>query len=401
MRLSSITIHDEGVGSMLKQQDTLFKIQQQVSTGRRILTPADDPIAAARALDITQSIEINTQFTENRNQASSSLGLVEGVLGDVTRLIQDVQTAAVSAGNAAFSDTDRQSVATELRGRLEDLIGLSNSRDASGQFLFSGYQGSTKPFVQTAAGVQYNGDLGQRQVQVAASRQIATGDSGTNIFERIKDGNGVFTTAATATNQGSGVIDSGAVTDPTSLTGNDYSIDFSVAAGVTTYVVTNNSTATSTAPVAYTSGDAISFDGIQFSIKGEPANNDQFTVLPSTNQSIFDTVSNLIDVLSTPVNGPSGGTNLTNGLNTALSNLENDLDNVLTVRASVGTRLQEIDALQNVGEDTSIQLQQNLSRLQDVDMAKAISDLTQQRVFLEAAQRSFITVSNLSLFDFL
>lgn len=403
MRLSTNTIHEQGVNSMLKQQEALLHVQQQVSTGRRVLTPADDPIAAALALDITQTSEINTQFSENRTTAASQLGFVEGVLDGVTNLIQNVQTATVSAGNATFTDEDRLSMARELRGRFNELVGFANSTDATGQFLFSGYQSDTKPFNQTATGVQYNGDQGERLVQIGASRQIATNSSGTDLFERIKNGNGVFATTANPTNTGSGVIDTGIVASPANLTGDNYQISFTVAAGVTTYDVTDTTTgAVLSAGNPYTSDEAINFDGIQFSIKGEPANGDQFNVSPSSNQSLFKTIDDLINVLSTPVSGQSdGGTQLTNGLNTALQDLGNSLDHVLTARASVGVRLQEIDVLQSVGEDTEIQLQQNLAQLQDVDIAKAISDLNQQRVFLEAAQRSFATVSDLSLFDFI
>ena len=403
MRLSTNTIHEQGVNSILKQQEALLHVQQQVSTGRRVLTPADDPIAAALALDITQTSAINTQFAENRTTAASQLGFVEGVLDGVTNLIQNVQTATVSAGNATFTDADRLSIARELRGRFNELVGFANSTDATGQFLFSGYQSDTKPFNQTASGVQYNGDQGERLVQIGASRQIATNSSGTDLFERIKNGNGVFATTASPTNNGSGVIDTGIVVSPANLTGDNYQISFTVAAGTTTYDVTDTTTgAVLSTGNPYTSDEAISFDGIQFSIKGEPANGDQFNVSPSSNQSLFKTIDDLINVLSTPVSGQSGGgTQLTNGLNTALQDLGNSLDHVLTARASVGVRLQEIDVLQSVGEDAEIQLQKNLSELQDVDIAKAISDLNQQRVFLEAAQRSFATVSNLSLFDFI
>ena len=403
MRLSTNTIHEQGVNAMLKQQEALLHVQQQVSTGRRVLTPADDPIAAALALDITQTSAINTQFSENRTTAASQLGFTESVLDGITNLIQNVQTATVSAGNATFTDADRLSVARELRGRFNELVGFANSTDATGQFLFSGYQGGTKPFNQTATGVQYNGDQGERLVQIGASRQIATNSSGTDLFERIKNGNGVFATTANPTNTGSGVIDTGIVVSPANLTGDNYQISFTVAAGVTTYDVTDTTTgAILSTGNPYTSDEAISFDGIQFSIKGEPANGDLFNVSPSANQSLFKTIDDLINVLSTPVSGqPGGGTQLTNGLNTALQDLGNSLDHILTARSSVGVRLQEIEALQSVGEDTEIQLQQNLSQLQDVDIAKAITDLNQQRVFLEAAQRSFATVSDLSLFDFI
>ena len=403
MRLSTNTIHEQGVNSILKQQEALLHVQQQVSTGRRVLTPADDPIAAALALDITQTSAINTQFSENRTTAASKLGFTEGVLDGVTNLIQNVQTATVSAGNATFTDADRLSIAGELRGRFNELVGFANSTDATGQFLFSGYQGDTKPFNQTATGVQYNGDQGEQLVQIGASRQIATNSSGTDVFERIKNGNGVFATTANPTNNGSGVIDTGIVASPANLTGDNYQISFTVAAGVTTYDVTDTTTGTTLSTGnPYTSDESINFDGVQFSIKGEPADGDQFNVSPSSNQSLFKTIDNLINVLSTPVSGqPGGGTQLTNGLNTALQDLGNSLDHILTARASVGVSLQEIEVLQSVGEDTDIQLQQNLAELQDVDIAKAITDLNQQRVFLEAAQRSFATVSDLSLFDFI
>ena len=160
-------------------------------------------------------------------------------------------------------------------------------------------------------------------------------DSGTDVFERIRNGNGVFVTAAGAANSGSGVISSGAVVTPASLTGHNYQINFAVAAGATTYSVVDSTTATTlSAGNPYTSGNSIGFDGLQFDIQGSPANGDQFTVAPSTNQSLFKTLNDLIAVVATPVNGQTGNTRLTNGLNTALSNLDRGLDNILSVRAA-------------------------------------------------------------------
>jgi flagellar hook-associated protein 3 FlgL len=402
MRISTNTVYDQGVSSILRQQEGMLKTQQQVSSGRRILTPADDPVAAARALDVTQAESINTQYAENRNNAKSSLGLAEGVLQGVTTLIQDVRTVIVNAGNPVLSDNDRASLAIELRSRLDELIGLANSTDGAGQYLFSGYQGATKPFTQTAAGVQYSGDQGQRLIQASASRQLAVSDSGTDIFERIKNGNGVFVTAASAANSGTGVIGPGAVVTPAGLTGHNYQINFTVAAGVTTYdVVDATSSTTLSVANSYTSGSTISFDGLEFDIQGVPANGDQFTVAPSTNQSLFKTLSDLIAVVAAPVNGQAGGARLSNGLNAALLNLDRGLDNILGIRAAVGTRLQEVDALQSAGEDLALQYQQTLSQLQDVDYAQALTELNRQQVYLEAAQKSFVKVSGLSLFNYL
>lgn len=402
MRISTNTIYETGTNLMLQQQEALIKTQQQLSTGRRILTPSDDPISAAQALNISQSASLNEQYSVNRTSASSSLGLEENILKQVTSLLQDVHESTVRAGSASFTDADRKMLATELRGRLESLVGLANATDEKGQFLFSGYQASTKPFVQTGLNVQYMGDQGQRLNQVGPARQLAVSDSGIDMFERVKNGNGVFATAANSVNTGTGVIDVGSVIAPASLTGNNYEINFTVAAGVTTYDIVNTTTGL---PVSsgnpYVNNNTISFDGMQLNIKGDPTNGDKFTVSPSSNQSIFKTVSNLITALETPSSGQPGGTRLANILSTTLQNIDNSLEHVLEKRSSIGARLQEIDTLESVGSDQNIQFEQSLSQLQHVDFAKAISDLQRQQLYLQAAQQSYIKISGLSLFNFI
>ncbi|HRB96313.1 MAG TPA: flagellar hook-associated protein FlgL [Nitrosomonas sp.] len=402
MRISTNTIYETGTNLMLQQQDTLIKTQQQLSTGRRILTPSDDPIASAQVLNITQSASINKQYSVNRDSASSSLGLEDNVLKQVTSLLQDVHESAVYAGNASLSDADKKALAMELRGRLESLVGLANATDEKGQFLFSGYQTNTKPFVLTGLDVQYMGDQGQRLIQVGPTRQLAVSDSGTDVFDRIKNGNGVFTTAADSSNTGTGVINVGSVITPASLTGDNYEINFTVAAGVTTYDIVDTTTGSPVSSAnAYTSNTTISFDGMQLNIKGDPANGDKFTVSPSNNQSIFETVGNLIEALETPPSGSSAATQLENSLNSALKNINNSLEHVLAQRSTIGSRLQEIDTLESVGGDQDIQFEDMLGQLQHVDFAKAISDLQRQQLYLQAAQQSYIRVSGLSLFNYL
>ena len=404
MRISSNTIFDSNVASLNQQQARLLQTQQQIASGRRISTASDDPVAAARTLDIAQSDAMNTQYAANRTAARHTLSLAESNLQSVTSLLQDVQTAVVSAGSGALNSSDRKTIATDLSGRLQELIGLANSTDGLGNYLFSGFQSRSQPFVNTSTGVAYSGDDGQRNVQVSASRQMASSDSGADVFMRVKNGNGTFATQAAAANTGTGVISSGAVADPTALVaGNSYPISFSLTAGVMKYTVTGGPNPL--VPVAlvppvtgdYVSGQAISFDGMQLDIKGVPANGDTFTVAPSSNESVFKTISDLINALNAPV----VGANLTNSLNRGLSNLDNALNNVLTTRSSLGLRLNELDALQSAGEDLGLQFKQTLSELQDVDYNKAISDLTQQQMSLQAAQKSFVKATDLSLFNYI
>jgi len=316
--------------------------------------------------------------------------------------LQNVHQTVVSAGNASYSDADRKARATELRSQLDSLVTLANSTDDKGQFLFSGYQASTKPFVQTGLNIQYAGDQGQRLTQVSSSRQLAISDAGAEVFERIKSGNGVFQTAADPLNTGTGIIDIGSVIDPVSLTGDEYEINFTVTNGVTTFDVVNTTTGTSvSAGNSYTNNHAISFDGVQLNIKGNPVDGDKFTVSPSNNQSIFETVSKAITALETPSSGQPGNTRLTNVLGASLQDVENDLEHVLSKQTAIGARLQEIDTLDSVGSDQDIQFQQSLAELQGVDFAKAISDLQRQQLYLQAAQQSYVKISGLTLFNFI
>lgn len=398
MRISSNTIFESNVAALNVQQARLLHTQQQLASGKRILNPSDDPVAAARALDVSQADAMNTQYSSNRNAATHTLTMADGALEGVTSLLQEVRTLAVDAGSGLLGNSERKTIAADFDRRLQELVGLANSPDGLGNYLFAGFQSKSQPFMDTPAGVSYFGDDGQRNVQVSATFQLASGDSGADVFMRVKNGNGSFTTQAAPANTGSGVVSVGSATNPALLTGDSYSVSFSVVAGVTTFDVTNTTTATTVSSGnAYVSGQAISFDGMQMDVKGTPANGDAFTVAPSSNEGIFKTISNLINALNAPV----VGANLSNSLLHGIKNLDNALEKVVNTRASIGLRLNEIDSLQAAGDNAGLQLKSTLSQLQDTDYNKAASELAQQNLMLQAAQQSFAKVANLSLFNYL
>ncbi len=406
LRISTNAIYQAGTTQLNTLQGQMAKTQMQLSTNKRMLSAADDPIGSAKALELTQSQSMNTQFGTNRTNAKSSLSLVDKTLSDVSNQIQDIQSLIVTAGNGGYTQSDREALATELEGRMADLLGSANTTDGTGTYLFSGYKTTTLPFTQTPTGATYQGDQGQRMLQVGSARKMAISESGSAIFEANVTGNGTFVTQAAGTNTGGGIISPGAVTDTTKLTGHDYAIDFQVTGtpAVTTYTVTDNSTSPGTAVLSnepYTAGAAISFDGVSFDIKGAPADGDSFSVQPSQKQSVFTTITNLIQTLRSPSDGSAGKAALANNLNAASLNMKNALDNVLTVQASVGSRLKEVDSLDSTGDDLNVQYQTTLSGLQDLDMVKAISLYTQQQQTLQAAQLSFKTMSGLSLFNYI
>lgn len=450
MRISTSMIFDAGVRAMNDQTASLLHLQQQVATGRRILKPSDDPVAAARALEVQQAKDVVSQFTTNQGNAKSSLGMEEAQLSSAVDLLVRVRELAVQGGNAALSGKDRESLAFELRARFDELVGIANSTDGTGNYIFSGYMGSTKPFGGNVDGllaapaneISYLGDDGQRRLQVSATRYLEISDSGNDVFRRIRNGNGYFQTdyarnvSGVSTNAGTGVIDAGNVTNPAAwnnlpTSAKNLEIKFYVdntGPTPTTYYdlidTTANTSLLTGAPPAvpvfpgvpaglrtYRTDQPIEFSGlavvpadygISMMVTGEPANLDSFSIQPSQSQSVFKTIANLIGALENDqTTTPAGSAVLANEIGFALTNLDQSGDNLSRVRAAIGSRLNEIDSLESANADLTLQHQQTLSALQDLDYAKAISDLTRKQADLDAAQKSFMKVSGLSLFNYL
>ncbi len=407
MRIASSTIYENGTRQLSTLQSSMAKTQQQIATNRRMLTPADDPIASARALEVSQSKSVNEQFGINRQNARAALSEQELALTGVTSLIQDVQDIAVKANNGVLTTADRESLAVELAGHIEDMFGLANSTDGSGNFMFGGFKTETAPFLQASGGAQYLGDQGQRMLQVSTSRQVPVGDSGSSVFENNRTGNGTFVTSAAPGNTGGGVVSTGSVTDPAALTGHQYEISFAVSGtpAATTYSILDKKTGLpppgSPGPQPFQPGGQIAFDGMSVSVKGNPAAGDKVNVDPSTKQSVFKTMTDLLATLRAPSTTAGQLASLSNGLNKASENLGAALDNVLSVRSSLGSRQKELDTLDNAGEDLNIQYAATLSNLQDLDMIAAVTSYSQQQLTLEAAQKSFKSLTGLSLFNYI
>ena len=302
MRVTTGMIFDSGINAIQKQSASLLHTQQQVSTGRRIVAPSDDPIASARALEVGQSRSVNNNFTVNQGAAQDALALAESRLGSVEDLLTYVRTRAVEAGNGTYSQSEFDSIAADLRGQFDALVGLANSRDAANGYLFAGYKTDTQPFVGDLSGVSYQGDQGDRTLQVSESRNVPVSSNGDELFVNIP---------------------------------------------------------------------------------GAGAGRDMFSM-----------ISDFIGALES-------GTNVAAAAGAAISDMDLALDNVLTKHAAIGSRTVEVEALGNISSDLDVQYASTLSRLVDVDYAQAISDLTQQQGYLQAAQQSYLRVTGLSLFNYL
>ncbi|MDI1244811.1 MAG: flagellar hook-associated protein FlgL [Rhodoferax sp.] len=404
MRISTAAFYEQSQKSMGLQQTNLLRVQQQMGAMTKILSPSDDPISATRALGVSQSLALNTQYAASRSMAIQSLSLEESALQSVTTVLQDIKVLVIQAGNGSLTDADRASIASAIESSMNQLQGLANTDDGNGQYLFAGFKSSNPPFVRQPDGLMmYAGDQGQRLMQVDVSRQMATTDDGRSIFQTVQSGAGYITRADTA-NQGTGIFSTTAVIDPTNSNfDKDFSLRFTSA---NTYEV--NTVPAGTTPLAtgnYSEGSPIAFGGVQLSISGTPANGDAFRVETAKNAGtdVFAALGDVIKAIRTPIDAAAGKdrAQLLNALSTANRKMTNAHDNVLTVRASIGSRLQELDTLNTTGSNRVLLDKSHLSELQDLDYASAIAEFYQRQTALEATQKVFVKIQGLSLFNYL
>ncbi len=404
MRISSNQTHLSGINSILQKQADLVKIQTQISSGLRISKASDDPVAATKILNIEQQLSASKRWIANAENAKSFAQQEEVALFGIENILQRTRELIIQAGNGSFSDSDRQSLAVELDQRLEELVSLANTRVNGTEYLFAGFKSDVKPVTTDATGgFVYNGDQGQRKVDVGAGVRIPVTDSGFDVFYDIFNGNGDFVASQPASNTGSGVISPGVVADTTAYIADTYSIDITVTGtGQIQYEVFDSAAASITGgPVNFVEGDAIIFNGISVEIKGVPAAADSFSITPSSRQDVFTTIRNTVNALNQSANTPAQIAQMTNALDQSLENIDRAMTNINQVHTRVGARLNIIDNQNNINEDFNLASTEILSKIRDLDLATAITDLTQQQASLEAAQASFVRIQGLSLFNFL
>lgn len=403
MRISTATFYEKSQLAMNSQQESLLRVQQQMGSMTKSLTPSDDPVNATRALGVTQSIALSAQYAASRGEARQTLSLEEATLQSVTSVLQDVKELVVQAGNGTLVDADRASIASVLQSNLDQLRGLANADDGNGQFLFAGFKSSSPPFAKQADGsTLYVGDQGQRMMQVDGSRQMAASDDGRSIFQSVQGGAG-YVNSANAGNLGNATFSATTVingSDPNY--GKDFTINFPTP---DTYQVDSVPAGAVISTGAYSDGSPIQFGGLKISITGTPAAGDSFNVATAKNAGadIFSAINELVVALRKPIDsgGSAAQAQLLNAIATANTKITNAHDNVLTVRSSVGSRLQELDALNATGDSRTLFDRSHLSDLQDLDYANAISELYQRQTALQATQQAFVKIQKLSLFNFL
>jgi flagellar hook-associated protein 3 FlgL len=397
MRISTANSFDAGIANLQRRQVELTEGQLQLTSGKRVSRASDDPTAAARA-ERARALEQRSTASQRAVEASrNAMQLAEGALGDATELLQQARETLVSAGNASYSDAERRTLAQSLQAIRNQLFAVANRPDGAGGYLFAGQGSSSPPFIDAAGGVQFAGTAGQSEA--ASGESLPTTLDGQAGWLQARSGNGVFVTSPGSPQAGAAWIDPGRVTDPSALTGDDYSLTFSVVGGVTTYSISGTAGGAIQSGTPYVSGQAISFEGLSFSIRGAPADGDAFTVEPSTSDlSVFTVLDEAVAALETPLQNNG---RVTQSVAVGIRDIDASLGRLIEQRAQAGETLKLIDGVEGRLSALKLGAQTEQSAAEDLDMVEAFSRFQAQQTGYDAALKSYSMVQRMSLFQYL
>ncbi|WP_339897779.1 flagellar hook-associated protein FlgL [uncultured Gilvimarinus sp.] len=394
MRVSTSQIYTIANIGMRDAQAAINKTNSQMASGQRVLTPADDPVAATQIMQLTQQLARLEQFNKNIDVAENKLSLEEVALDSITSLVQGMQELAVSAGNTAtLTPSEYKMMAAEVDSRIKELLNLQNTKDSSGQHIFAGYQSAQPAYAEQGGAVAYQGDDGSVSLQVSESVTIQASDPGRKIFEGISTSHNTFSAYdLTATSEVTGftVADQDALDQMVPGT-----LKISVAGGVIS-VTDNNGNSVPPIPASQPNTAPIEIAGISMSL----ADGDTLALnIKPEESSIMQTLTNFRDAMLNAANVTDA--ELSGVIDKTLGTLNNAVTRIGEVQAEVGARLNTLESTKNLNADSALYTQEVLGSLQDLDYAEATTRLQMQELVLSAAQQSFAKVSKLTLFNYL
>jgi flagellar hook-associated protein 3 FlgL len=393
-RISTGMMYQQSISTMLAKQAKLAHTQQQLSTSQRLITAKDDPVAAGTAVGLDRAVAELERFAQNANAVQNRLGLQENALTQVGDAMARINELAVQANNAALGNDSRAAISTELKAIYAGLLDLANSTDGAGRYLFGGTDDGGAPFAIAGGNVLYSGNQTQRQVELAPDTFVSDTIPGSEIFMRLRTGDGRVDARPDAGNTGTGLLMDFGMTGSSTWNGSSYRIEFTAA---NAYEIRDSSNAV-IATGAYSKGESIAFAGVQMKIDGNPAAGDAFEIGPSATRDIFATVQSMIATLESNPSTDAQRTAMQNGLQSAMRDVATAQGRMIDARASGGAQMSAIDAAAELRDANAVTYKGTLSTLRDLDWAEAIGRYNMENTALQAAQMVFTQMQSLSLF---
>ena len=410
MRVGTANMYDNALRNLGERHSSLVGLQDNLTSGKRVVRPSDDPVAAAQAeRALTRITRIQTEQRALEVQRNA-IAQAESSLGDAVNLVQEMRELMVKAGSGTLTPNDRKTIAQQIQSLRDQFIDVANRKDTNGLPLFNSLGSALQPFLGPLAPPDYSfeGLPGQSAADTVSIPLTLDGDAAF-MFRPQRDGVYHASISTTPPYRQFGTT-ANTTTDPSLVTGDNYQVVFSgVGPGATpgtltaTYTITNTTTAVSLPPVTVPDFPAdkpvtigiTTIPGLSFEIKGTPANGDTVTLEPSS--SVFS----VVDTAVREIGGAPHSNAAAQAVGQALANIDRGLERMQAVRGYAGELLNRADRITGNQETRSTQLEGDRSRAEDLDMIKGISDFQNQQVGYEAALKSYSMVQKMSLFNFI
>ncbi|MEV3819240.1 flagellar hook-associated protein FlgL [Aeromonas dhakensis] len=401
MRITTNMVYDRNLSSLNSANERLSTAYEQLMTGEKFKSAGEDPSGMSQKLALTKEIDLFKQYGVNGSLLENSLGHEETVLTALNTAMTSAQTLIQKANDSAVGYEDRQAIASELEGLQKQMFDLMNSKNSQGEYIFGGNQSKTQPFIQDASGnFIFQGDTGQRKIQVSPTVQIAANDSGFNLFEIVPTRR---TSSAASANIQVGVADQGHFDsfyrnnyDP-SLASNQYTVN-TIAGTPDTYEIRDGG-GTLLQSGDYVAGNKIPFNGLELTLSlpaGGAAQN--FVLDPPQNNNILDGMSDFITALRDPNITPD---TFQLKVADATAHMKNARLNVDQGLGEIGGRMNGLDQVMGSNEGLSTLNQQARAKVSEADLYEVIATLSKEDAALSATQLSFSKISKLTLFDYI
>jgi flagellar hook-associated protein 3 FlgL len=172
MRIATAFAHDNSMSTLQRRQAALVEGQEQLTSGKRVRKPSDDPADAAQAERALAQVTRSESLQRALDASRQAMEFTESSLGAAGELLQQAREQVIAAGNGTFSDSERQALATVLRGLRDELFSIANRSDGGGRYFFGGQGSDGPPFTDAPGGVVYNGATGQARAVLGESSPL-------------------------------------------------------------------------------------------------------------------------------------------------------------------------------------------------------------------------------------
>lgn len=407
MRISTGQLYDRSIQSVLDNQADLSDIQRQLSSGKKLLRPSDDPVGAAQVIRLTEEIDLIAQYNKNSNLLTNSLEQEETVLSSINNAIDRARVLMLQSGNGIVSAIDRKAIATEVGQIRDQIFDLMNSRNPVGEYIFAGFQSASPAFSfdASSSGNKYNfeGDSGENRIQVSDTVSLQVNNSGQSVFEdvfaRLKTTitGSVGATSSSLDIQGQSAFDQFHKNnfDAVNAANNEFQVTILSA---TQAQITNVGTGAVIDTVDFSSGSAFLFKGLEFNIAGTAGDTVNFQLENPEKKNIAETLNDFVNALN---NEDIADGDFDEALSDALIGTDNSLTSLASAISEIGGRANVADSVLASNLDLEIANKSARSNIEEVDYAEAVSELSRQETALQAAQATFARVTGTSLFDFI